>query len=176
MQERFPGRLIGSDPLTDVAVIKVNSPRRLPVIQCGNANLVQVGNWVLAAGNPFALGNSFTLGIMRAAGRDIGDGPFDHFPQRDAPIYPGNSGGPAFDISGAVLGINTAIVSPSGGSVGIGFAIPSNAARRIVMDIIAHGGGSRGGLGMAVADVTGAAGAAEITKSSPADRPNAPVS
>jgi serine protease Do len=169
--ERFPARLIGSDPLTDVAVIKVNSPRRLPIVHWGNSNLVQVGDWVLAAGNPFALGNSFTLGIVSAEGRDIGDGPFDHFLQLDAPINPGNSGGPAFDMRGAVVGINTAIVSPSGGSVGIGFAIPSNAARRIVMDIIAHGGVARGWLGVTVADVTDAAGApaagAEITEVEP---------
>ncbi len=169
--ERFPARLIGSDPLTDVAVIKVNSPRRLPIIHWGNSNRVQVGDWVLAAGNPFALGNSFTLGIVSAEGRDIGNGPFDHFLQLDAPINPGNSGGPAFDMSGAVVGINTAIVSPSGGSVGIGFAIPSNAARRIVMDIIAHGRVARGWLGVSVADVTNAAGGpapgAEITEVEP---------
>jgi serine protease Do len=169
--ERFPARLIGADPLTDVAVIKVNSPHRLPIIHWGNSNLVQVGDWVLAAGNPFALGNSFTLGIVSAEGRDIGDGPFDHFLQLDAPINPGNSGGPAFDMRGAVVGINTAIVSPSGGSVGIGFAIPSNAARRIVMDIITHGSVARGWLGVSVADVTNAAGApapgAEITEVEP---------
>ena len=169
--ERYPAKLIGSDPLTDVAVIKITSPHRLPVIHWGNSNLVQVGDWVMAAGNPFALGNSFTLGIVSAEGRDIGDGPFDHFLQLDAPINPGNSGGPAFDMSGAVVGINTAIVSPSGGSVGIGFAIPSNAARRIVSAIIAHGSVTRGWLGVSVADVTDTAGApvqgAEITEVEP---------
>jgi serine protease Do len=173
--QRFPARLVGSDPLTDVAVIKVNSPHPLPVIHWGNSNTVQVGDWVLAAGNPFALGNSFTIGIVSAEGRDIGDGPFDHFLQLDAPINPGNSGGPAFDMRGAVIGINTAIVSPSGGSVGIGFAIPSNAARRIVAAIIAHGSVLRGWLGVSVADVTDAAGAtvpgAEIT----AIQPNGPA-
>jgi len=165
--ERYPAKFIGSDPLTDVAVIKITSPHRLPVIHWGDSNLVQVGDWVMAAGNPFALGNSFTLGIVSAEGRDIGDGPFDHFLQLDAPINPGNSGGPAFDMSGAVVGINTAIVSPSGGSVGIGFAIPSNAARRIVTALIAHGGVTRGWLGVSVADVTDASGGlargAEIT-------------
>jgi serine protease Do len=175
--ERFPAKLVGSDPLTDVAVIKVTSHHALPAVHWGNSATVQVGDWVMAAGNPFALGNSFTLGIVSAEGRDIGDGPFDHFLQLDAPINPGNSGGPAFDMSGAVVGINTAIVSPSGGSVGIGFAIPSNAARRIVAAIIAHGSVARGWLGVSVADVTDALGApargAEITgvePQGPADR------
>jgi serine protease Do len=94
---------------------------------------------VLAAGNPFALGNSFTLGIISAEGRDIGGGPFTHFLQLDAPINPGNSGGPAFNMAGMVIGINSAIVSPSGGSVGIGFAIPSNSAAPVVAMLIAHG-------------------------------------
>jgi serine protease Do len=169
--ERYPAKLIGSDPLTDVAVIKITSPHRLPVIHWGNSNLVQVGDWVLAAGNPFALGNSFTLGIISAEGRDIGEGPFDHFLQLDAPINPGNSGGPAFDMSGAVVGINSAIVSPSGGSVGIGFAIPSNAARRIVAAIIAHGSVMRGWLGISVADAASGPGSsrrgAEITEVEP---------
>lgn len=166
-KERFPAKLIGSDPLTDVAVIKINSPRKLPVIHWANSNLVQVGDWVMAAGNPFALGNSFTLGIVSAEGRDIGDGPFDHFLQLDASINPGNSGGPAFDMTGTVVGINTAIVSPSGGSVGIGFAIPSNAAKRIVTAILTHGKVTRGWIGVSLADVTDASGSpargAEIT-------------
>ncbi len=164
--ERFPAKLIGSDPLTDVAVIKVSSHRSLAPVHWGNSNTVQVGDWVMAAGNPFALGNSFTLGIVSAEGRDIGAGPFDHFLQLDAPINPGNSGGPAFNMSGAVVGINTAIVSPSGGSVGIGFAIPSNSARRIVAAIIAHGSVARGWLGVSVADAANAEGGgmgAEIT-------------
>jgi serine protease Do len=169
--ERFAAKRVGADPLTDVAVIKVRSPHPLPVIHWADSNLVQVGDWVMAAGNPFALGNSFTLGIVSAEGRDIGDGPFDHFLQLDAPINPGNSGGPAFDMRGAVIGINTAIVSPSGGSVGIGFAIPSNAARRIVAAIIAHGSVTRGWLGVSVADLTDASGSpapgAEITAVEP---------
>ena len=175
--ERFPAKLIGSDPLTDVAVIKVISHHQLPAVHWGDSNTVQVGDWVMAAGNPFALGNSFTLGIVSAEGRDIGDGPFDHFLQLDAPINPGNSGGPSFNMGGDVVGINTAIVSPSGGSVGIGFAIPSNSARRIVAAIIAHGSVARGWLGVSVADVTDAQGGlrpgAEITgvePDGPADR------
>lgn len=169
--ERFPAKLVGCDPLTDVAVIKIHSPRPLPAIHWGNSNTVQIGDWVMAAGNPFALGNSFTLGIVSAEGRDIGDGPFDHFLQVDAPINPGNSGGPAFDMSGGVVGINTAIVSPSGGSVGIGFAIPSDSARPIVTALIAHGSVARGWLGVSVGDVAG--GGAEINgiePGGPADR------
>jgi serine protease Do len=117
-----------------------------------------VGDWVLAAGNPFALGNSFTLGIVSAEGRDIGDGPFNHFLQLDAPINPGNSGGPAFNMQGQIIGINSAIVSPSGGSVGVGFAIPSNNAAPIVAELIAHGAIARGWLGVGVADPQAGAG------------------
>ncbi len=146
--ERFPGRVVAVDDLTDIAIVKISSPRPLPEAHWGDSAAAQVGDWVLAAGNPFALGNSFTLGIISAEGRDIGDGPFDHFLQLDAPINPGNSGGPAFDMQGDVIGINSAIVSPSGGSVGIGFAIPSNSARPIVAALIAHGSIPRGWLGV----------------------------
>jgi serine protease Do len=150
--ERYPAKLIGADDLTDIAVIKVTSSRPLVPARWGNSATCQVGDWVLAAGNPFALGNSFTVGIISAEGRDIGDGPFDHFLQLDAPINPGNSGGPAFNLAGQVIGINSAIVSPSGGSVGIGFAIPSNSARGIVAALIAHGEIPRGWLGVSVSD------------------------
>jgi serine protease Do len=150
--EQFRAKLVGSDDLTDIAIIKIASQKPLPVAVWGDSSKMQVGDWILAAGNPFALGNSFTAGIISAEGRDIGDGPFDHFLQLDAPINPGNSGGPSFDMEGAVIGINTAIVSPSGGSVGIGFAIPSNTARGIVSDLIAHGAIARGWLGVSVAD------------------------
>ncbi|HQT45754.1 MAG: endopeptidase [Acidocella sp. 20-63-7] len=165
--ERYAARLVGADDLTDIAVIKITSSRKLTPARWGNSDKCLVGDWVLAAGNPFALGNSFTLGIISAEGRDIGDGPFEHFLQLDAPINPGNSGGPAFNMAGEVIGINSAIVSPSGGSVGIGFAIPSNSARRIVSALIANGSVARGWLGVAVADAPGdaddAAGGAEIT-------------
>jgi len=162
--EQFRGKLVGSDDLTDIAIIKIASPARLPAAVWGDSAKMQVGDWILAAGNPFALGNSFTAGIISAEGRDIGDGPFDHFLQLDAPINPGNSGGPAFDMAGGVIGINTAIVSPSGGSVGIGFAIPSDTARGIVADLIAHGAVARGWLGVTVADRDPAgAGGAEVT-------------
>ena len=165
--ERYPAKLVGADDLTDIAVIKIISSHLLIAARWGNSASCQVGDWVLAAGNPFALGNSFTVGIISAEGRDIGDGPFDHFLQLDAPINPGNSGGPAFNMAGAVIGINSAIVSPSGGSVGIGFAIPSNNARGIVAALIAHGDVPRGWLGVSVADPPGASGGsgqgAEIT-------------
>jgi len=158
--ERFPAQRIAADDLTDIAIIKITSPHPLAPARWGDSTTAQVGDWVLAAGNPFALGNSFTLGIISAEGRDIGQGPFDHFLQLDAPINPGNSGGPAFDMQGDVIGINSAIVSPSGGSVGIGFAIPSNEARPIVAALIAHGEIARGWLGLSVADAqTGADGA-----------------
>jgi serine protease Do len=156
--ERYPAKLVGADDLTDIAVIKIISSHVLTTAHWGNSAVCQVGDWVLAAGNPFALGNSFTVGIISAEGRDIGDGPFDHFLQLDAPINPGNSGGPAFNMAGAVIGINSAIVSPSGGSVGIGFAIPSNNARGIVAALIAHGDVPRGWLGVSVADPPGASG------------------
>jgi serine protease Do len=161
--QRFRAKIVGADELTDIAIIKVSSPAPLPAAHWGDSSRAQVGDWVLAAGNPFNLGNSFTAGIISAEGRDIGDGPFDHFLQLDAPINPGNSGGPAFNLAGDVIGINTAIVSPSGGSVGIAFAIPSNSARGIVSEIIAHGGITRGWLGVSVADAGGAAAGAEIS-------------
>lgn len=150
---RLPARVIGTDQLTDLAIIKIRASHPLRFARWGNSGQMQVGDWILAAGNPFDLGTSFTAGIISARGRAIGDGPFDHFLQIDAPINPGNSGGPAFDMSGNVIGVNTAIVSPSGGSVGIGFAIPSNMAKRIVDALIAHGSIPRGWLGVSVANL-----------------------
>lgn len=151
--QRLPARVIGADQLTDLAIIKVDAARPLPSAVWGNSSHMAVGDWVLAAGNPFDLGTSFTAGIVSARGREIGDGPFDHFLQLDAPINPGNSGGPSFDMNGRVIGVNTAIVSPSGGSVGIGFAIPSNMARRVVAALIVHGSIPRGWLGVSVGDL-----------------------
>ena len=117
-----------------------------------------MGDWILAAGNPFGLGGSVTAGIVSAEGRSLGGGPFDRFLQLDAPINPGNSGGPAFDMAGQVVGMTTAIVTPSGGSVGIGFAIPSDLVRQIVEQLRAHGRIERGWLGVAIADATDQAG------------------
>ncbi|MCU4159100.1 trypsin-like peptidase domain-containing protein [Acidiphilium sp. AL] len=161
--QRLPARIIGADQLTDLAVVKIDAGRNLPFVRWGNSAHMAVGDWILAAGNPFDLGTSFTAGIISARGREIGDGPFDHFLQLDAPINPGNSGGPSFDMNGHVIGVNTAIVSPSGGSVGIGFAVPSNMARRIIAALIAHGSIPRGWLGVSVADLPSGAAGVELT-------------
>ena len=153
----LPARVIGSDELTDVAVIQVTTPTQLPAVSWGDSRAVEVGDWVLAAGNPFGLGGSVTAGIVSAMGRDLGAGPFDNFLQLDAPINPGNSGGPTFNMQGAVVGMTTAIVSPSGGSVGIGFAIPSELIRPIVAELRAKGHVDRGWLGVALRDNEAAA-------------------
>jgi serine protease Do len=152
----LPARVIGSDELTDVAVIQVTTPHPLPAVAWGDSRVVEVGDWVLAAGNPFGLGGSVTAGIVSAMGRDLGAGPFDNFLQLDAPINPGNSGGPTFNMDGAVVGMTTAIVSPSGGSVGIGFAIPSEIIRPIVTELRAKGRVDRGWLGVALRDTDSA--------------------
>ncbi|MGH7120834.1 MAG: S1C family serine protease [Acetobacteraceae bacterium] len=144
-------RVIGADPLTDIAILQVDAGGKLPFVQFGNSDAVQVGDWVLAAGDPFGLGGTVTAGIVSAKGREIGDGPLDRFLQIDAPINPGNSGGPLFDLAGRVIGMNTAIYSPAGGSVGIGFAIPSNIIKKIVDELLARGHVRRGWLGMAIA-------------------------
>ncbi|RZK91060.1 MAG: PDZ domain-containing protein, partial [Methylobacterium sp.] len=117
------------------------------------SKVVEVGDWILAAGNPFGVGISVTAGIVSARGRDIGAGPFDDFLQIDAPINPGNSGGPTFNMEGQVIAVNTAIVSPTGGSVGIGFAVPSEIARRVVDDLRQKGRIDRGWLGVSISDV-----------------------
>jgi serine protease Do len=149
---QFPAHVVGIDELTDIAVIKVVAHRALPYLEWGDSRQVEVGDWVLVAGNPFGLGGSVTAGIVSARGRDIMSGPFDDFLQLDAPINPGNSGGPAFDMAGQVIGVNTAIISPTGGSVGIGFAIPSEIAQGIVAELEQHGHLDRGWLGVGVSD------------------------
>ena len=146
----LPAKVVGSDELTDIAVLKVASPKPLPYVGWGDSRQIEVGDWILAAGNPFGLGLSVSAGIVSARGRDIGAGPFDDFLQLDAPINPGNSGGPTFNMEGQVVGLNTAILSPSGGSVGVGFAIPSEIASRVVADLMAKGHIERGWLGVAV--------------------------
>ena len=150
---RLPARVLGADELTDLAVIKVDGQGPLPHVTWGDSRHVEVGDWILAAGNPFGLGGSVTAGIVSAEGRDLGSGPFDNFLQLDAPINPGNSGGPIFSMDGEVIGVSTAIVSPSGGSVGIGFAIPSEIVRNIVAQLMDHGSIERGWLGVSVEDV-----------------------
>ncbi|HJS85366.1 MAG TPA: trypsin-like peptidase domain-containing protein [Acetobacteraceae bacterium] len=147
---KLPARVVGADELTDVAVIRVNPPHPLPAVTWGDSRAVEVGDWILAAGNPFGLGGSVTAGIISARGRELGAGPFDNFLQIDAPINPGNSGGPAFNLNGQVVAMTTAIVSPSGGSVGIGFAIPSDLVRRTVEELEARGHIDRGWLGVSV--------------------------
>ncbi len=147
--------VLGTDALTDIAVIKVDAKGRLPFVTWGDSRRVEIGDWVLAAGNPFGLGSSITAGIVSARGRDIGAGPFDDFLQLDAPINPGNSGGPSFDMSGEVVALNTAIVSPTGGSVGIGFGIPSEIVAPIVAQLRATGHIERGWRGVTVRDAPG---------------------
>jgi serine protease Do len=146
-------RLVGADDLTDVAVIKIDPPGPLQAVTLGSTATLEPGDWVLAAGNPFGLGASISAGIISARGRDIGSGPFDDYLQTDAPINPGNSGGPLFDTEGRVVGMNTAIFSPTGTSVGIGFAIPVELVARIADELRAKGRIDRGWLGVSLTDV-----------------------
>lgn len=159
----LPASIVGADELTDIAVIRVASPSALPYVPWGNSDALQVGDWIMAAGNPFGLGSSVTAGIVSARGRDIGAGPFDDFIQLDAPINPGNSGGPTFNLSGEVVALNTALVSPTGGSVGIGFAIPSNIVAGIVAALRTTGHIERGWLGVTLEDQHGTTGGVTIT-------------
>ena len=145
-------KLLGADELTDIAVIAVKPSRPLAYVAWGDSRKVEVGDWILAAGNPFGLGSSVTAGIVSARSRDIGAGPFDDFLQLDAPINPGNSGGPSFNMSGEVVALNTAIVSPTGGSVGIGFGIPSEIVAPIVAQLRQKGHIERGWLGVTLED------------------------
>lgn len=141
-------RVVGRDPRTDIAVLKVDAGGKLPFLALGDSDKARPGDWVVAMGNPFGLGGSVTAGIVSARGRDIGAGPYDDFLQIDAPINRGNSGGPLFGTDGTVVGVNTAIFSPSGGSVGIGFAIPSNLVKQVVAELEDHGHMERGYLGV----------------------------
>ena len=149
----FPAELVGSDPRTDLALIRVHSKELSPA-QLGNSDELGVGDWVLAIGNPFGLEETVTAGIVSAKERVIGAGPFDNFIQTDASINPGNSGGPLIDQDGKVVGVNSAIYSRSGGSVGIGFAIPINLAMQVVGELRSHRRVVRGWLGVAMQDVT----------------------
>ncbi|PPD44639.1 MAG: serine peptidase [Methylocystis sp.] len=146
-------KVIGTDKRTDLALLKVNDANKLPYVEWSSAQ-PRVGDWVIAVGNPFGLGGSVTAGIVSARGRDIGAGPYDDFLQIDAPVNRGNSGGPAFDARGNVIGVNTAIYSPSGGSVGIGFAIPSEVARDVVAALKDKGVVARGWIGVKIQPVT----------------------
>jgi serine protease Do len=141
-------KVIGTDPRTDISVLKVNADHPLPFIQLGNSRDVKPGEWVVAMGNPFGLSSSVTAGIVSAVSRDIGAGPYDQFIQVDAPINQGNSGGPLFTQDGKVIGMNTAILSPTGGSVGIGFAIPSDMIRTVTAQLEKDGKVVRGYVGV----------------------------
>jgi serine protease Do len=153
---KHPAKLVGRDPKTDLALLKVDSDHPLPFVPWGNSDTAQVGDWVLAVGDPFGLGGTVSTGIISARGRDIGAGPYDDFLQIDAAINRGNSGGPTFNLEGQVVGINTAIYSPNGGSVGIAFAIPSNSAKPIVEQLKEHGKVTRSWIGVDVQGVTDA--------------------
>ena len=144
----LPAKVVGTDPRTDLAVLKIDAGHKLDYIQLGDSADVRPGQWVVAVGNPFGLGGTVTAGIVSARGRDIGEGPYDNFIQIDAPINQGNSGGPLFTQDGKVVGVNTAILSPTGGSVGIGFAIPSDTVRTVVAQLEATGHVTRGYLGV----------------------------
>ncbi len=152
--DKYPAKIIGTDARTDLAVLKIDAGKPLPYVSFGNSDDAQIGDWVVAVGNPFGLGGSVTTGIISARGRDIHTGQFDDFLQIDAPINRGNSGGPTFNLSGQVIGINTAIYSPNGGSVGIGFAVPSNVAKQVVTALEEHGKVERGWLGVQIQQVT----------------------
>jgi len=151
---RHKATVKGRDAKTDLALLKIEADEPLPFVELGNSDSARVGEWVVAVGNPFGLGGTVTAGIISARGRDIQSGPFDDFLQIDAPINRGNSGGPLFDHSGKVIGINTAIFSPSGGNVGIGFAIPANMARDVVAQLQKNGTVERGWLGVQIQPVT----------------------
>lgn len=150
----YPAELIGRDEKTDLAVLKIDAPRSLPFVPWGNSDKTRVGDWVMAVGNPFGLGGTVTAGIVSARNRDINSGPYDDYLQVDASINRGNSGGPLFNMKGEVVGINTAIYSPTGGSVGIGFSIPANLAQSVVKQLQETGSVERGWLGVQIQQVT----------------------
>jgi serine protease Do len=178
----YPAEVVGSDPQTDLALLKIKADKPLPALELGDSDAAEVGDWVMAVGNPFGLGGSVTAGIISARGRNIQAGPYDDFLQVDASINRGNSGGPLFDLDGKVIGVNTAIYSPNGGSVGIGFAIPANMVKSVVAQLRENGSVERGWLGVQIQNVTPdlaealgldeAAGAmvAAVTPDSPAER------
>ncbi|MWP36935.1 Do family serine endopeptidase [Rhodobacter sphaeroides] len=177
----FKAEVVGTDPMTDIAVIRLKDAKDLPFVELGDSEKLRVGDAVVAVGNPFGLGGTVTSGIVSAMGRNINSGPYDDYIQTDAAINRGNSGGPLFDTEGKVVGMNTAIFSPSGGSVGIGFSIPANTVKDVVAQLQDKGSVSRGWLGVTVQGMTpeiaqamgleGRDGAlvAEVQQGSPAD-------
>jgi len=165
-ETELEAELIGRDPKTDLALLKVETDRNLPALRWGDSAKTRVGDWVVAIGNPFGLGGTVTAGIVSARARDINAGPYDDFIQTDASINRGNSGGPMFNLDGEIIGINTAIFSPSGGSIGIGFAIPSNLAKNVILQLRTDGHTRRGWLGVRIQSVTD-----EIAESLGLDKP-----
>jgi serine protease Do len=149
----YTAKVIGTDPRTDVALIKVEGDSDFPFAKLSESK-ARIGDWVLAVGNPFGLGGTVTAGIVSASGRDIGSGPYDDFIQIDAPVNKGNSGGPAFNMQGEVVGVNTAIYSPSGGSVGIAFSIPAATVKNVIAQLKDKGSVSRGWIGVQIQPVT----------------------
>ena len=151
---RLEATIVGSDEKTDIALLKVESPTRLPTARWGKSEATRIGDWVIAIGNPFGLGGTVTAGIVSARQRDINAGRYDNFLQTDAAINKGNSGGPMFNLDGQVIGVNTAIFSPNGGNVGIGFAIPAELAKQVVAQLQEKGSVKRGWLGIRIQPVT----------------------
>ena len=152
-EKQYNARVIGRDPKTDLALIKIDVPEPLTPLTLGDSDSLQVGDWVVAIGNPFGLGNTVTAGIVSAKYRQIGGGPYDNFIQTDAPINPGNSGGPLLDLDGKVIGVNSAIFSQDGGNIGIGFAIPINMAKQLLPQL-REGRVRRSWLGVMVQNIT----------------------
>ena len=152
--KRYAASVVGSDDKTDLAVLSITPDAPLTAVSFGNSDSAEIGDWVMAIGNPFGLGGSVTLGIVSARNRNIYSGPYDDFIQTDAAINQGNSGGPLFDMDGKVIGINTAIISRTGGALGIGFAVPANLAAPIVRQLVDYGEARRGWLGVGIQEVT----------------------
>ncbi len=151
---RREAKIVGRDEKTDLALLKIDVTEKLPFVTWGDSEQAKVGDWVVAVGNPFGLGGTVTAGIISAVGRNINEGPYDAYLQIDAPINRGNSGGPTFNLGAEVIGVNTAIYSPSGGSVGIGFAVPSNVAKDVIQQLREKGHVTRGWLGVAIQGIT----------------------
>ena len=151
---RLKAELIGNDKKTDLALLKVKADKPLKAVKFGDSEKLRLGEWVIAIGNPFSLGGTVTAGIVSARNRDINSGPYDNYIQTDAAINRGNSGGPLFNLDGDVIGINTAIISPSGGSIGIGFAVPSKTALAVIDQLKQFGETRRGWLGVRIQQVT----------------------
>jgi serine protease Do len=151
---KLKAKLIGTDTKTDLSLLKVEPKQPLTAVHFGDSSIMRIGDWVMAIGNPFGLGGTVTVGIVSARGRNINAGPYDNFIQTDAAINKGNSGGPLFNMRGEVIGINTAIISPSGGSIGIGFSVPSEIASGVVKQLMDYGETRRGWLGVRIQPVT----------------------